>query len=85
MTGADAKDTKDPGLTEADKRVSEDMMKMWTQFARTGNPNVEGITEWPVYNKEDDKYMYVADPPEIKTGFSKIKPPYPPQPDQGDK
>ncbi|MFC1838051.1 carboxylesterase/lipase family protein [Thermodesulfobacteriota bacterium] len=83
MTGADAKDTKDPGLTEADKRVSEDMMKMWTQFARTGNPNAEGIIEWPAYNKEDDKYMYVADPLEIKTGFSKIKPPSPQRADQG--
>ncbi|MBN1906438.1 MAG: carboxylesterase family protein [Deltaproteobacteria bacterium] len=81
MTGADTKDTKDPGLTEADKRVSENMMKMWTQFARTGNPNSEGLIEWPAYNNGDDKYMYVADPLEIKTGFSKIKPSSPPQED----
>ena len=32
------------------------------------------MIEWPAYNKEDDKYMYMADPLEIKTGFSKIKP-----------
>jgi para-nitrobenzyl esterase len=50
------------------------MMKMWTQFARTGDPNIEGIIEWPVYNREEDKYMYIADPLEIKTGFSQIKP-----------
>ena len=69
-----AKDPNDPGLSEADRNVSEAMMKMWTQFARTGDPNVEGMIQWPAYNKEDDKYMYFAEPLEIKTGFSKIKP-----------
>jgi para-nitrobenzyl esterase len=76
-----AKDANDPGLTEADKKVSEDMMNAWTQFARTGDPNVEGMIQWPVYDKNGDKYMYFADPLEIKTGFSKIKPSSsPPQP-----
>ncbi|MFC1838030.1 carboxylesterase family protein [Thermodesulfobacteriota bacterium] len=57
------------------------MMKMWAQFALTGDPNVDGIIQWPVYNEEDDKYMYSADPLEIKTGLSKIKPePTQPQP-----
>jgi para-nitrobenzyl esterase len=69
-----AKGPNDPGLTEADRRVSEAMMKMWTQFARTGDPNAEGMIQWPAYNRDDDKYMYIADPLEIKIGFSKIKP-----------
>ncbi|MFC1494698.1 carboxylesterase/lipase family protein [Thermodesulfobacteriota bacterium] len=77
-----AKDPNDPGLTEADRRVSETMMKMWAQFARTGDPNVEDVVQWPAYRSEDDKYMYLADPPEIKTGFSKIKPPTPMNSDQ---
>ena len=69
-----AKDPNDPGLTEADRRVSEAMMQMWSRFAMTGDPNVEGIVQWPVYNKDEDRYMYIADPLEIKTGFSQIKP-----------
>jgi len=69
-----AKDSNDPGLTEADRRVSEAMMKMWAQFAQTGDPSVKGMIQWPVYNKEEDQYMYIADPLEIKTGFSQIKP-----------
>jgi para-nitrobenzyl esterase len=69
-----AKDPNDPGLTEADQKVSEAMMKMWTQFARTGDPNVEGMIQWPTYTKEDDKYMYFSDPLEIKIGFSQIRP-----------
>jgi carboxylesterase type B len=82
MTGADVKDTKDPGLMETDRKVSEEMMKIWTQFARTGNPSVEGLIEWPAYNRENDNYMYIADPLEIKTGFSKIKPVSPQQENQ---
>ncbi|MBN2419381.1 MAG: carboxylesterase family protein [Deltaproteobacteria bacterium] len=69
-----AKDPDDPGLTEADRRVSEAMMKMWAQFAKTGDPNVEGMVQWPAYSKDGDNYMYIIDPLEIKTGFSKIKP-----------
>jgi para-nitrobenzyl esterase len=69
-----AKDPNDPGLTEADRKVSEAMMRMWTQFALTGDPNIEGMIQWPVYNKEDDKYMYIAEPLDIKVGFSKISP-----------
>lgn len=73
-----AKDPNDPGLTEVDKRVSEAMMRMWTRFARTGDPNVEGMVQWPAYDKESDRYMCFADPLEVKTGFSEIKPASPP-------
>ncbi len=69
-----ARDKINPGLTDADKRVSEAMMKMWARFALTGDPTVEGLVPWPAYSEEDDNYMYIADPLEIKTGFSKIKP-----------
>jgi carboxylesterase type B len=57
------------------------MMKMWTQFARTGDHHSEGMIEWPPYDRNDDKYMYIADPLEIKIGFSKIKPASLPPPD----
>jgi len=75
-----AKDPDDPGLTEADRRLSETMMKMWARFAETGNPNLEGIVEWPLYKPDSDEYMYFADPLEIKTGFSKLVPETPPAP-----
>jgi para-nitrobenzyl esterase len=73
-----AKSAADPGLTEADRRVSEAMMRMWAQFAKTADPNVEGIIEWPVYDKGSDQYMYFADPLEVRAGFSKIVPETPP-------
>jgi para-nitrobenzyl esterase len=59
-------------ITDADNRVSENMMAMWTQFARTGNPNVEGLITWPAYEAATDQYLYLADPLQVKSGFSKV-------------
>ena len=64
----------DAGLTEADRRVSEAMMSMWTQFAKTGNPSVEGLVTWPAYEATTDQYLYITDPLEVRSGFSQIGP-----------
>jgi para-nitrobenzyl esterase len=64
--------TPDPGLTDEDRRVSENMMGMWTQFAGTGNPNVKGLANWPAYEADTDQYLYIAEPLETKSGFSKV-------------
>ena len=62
----------DPGLTEADARVSELVMKMWTNFARTGAPSVQGAVDWPVWDEANDRYLYITDKPEVKSGFSRV-------------
>jgi para-nitrobenzyl esterase len=64
--------TPDPGLTDVDRKISENMMAMWTQFARTGNPNVEGLVAWPAYESAADQYLYIAEPVQVKSGFSKV-------------
>jgi para-nitrobenzyl esterase len=61
-----------PLITEADKKVSEIMMTMWTQFAKTGDPNTEGNVKWPAYDVSTDRYLYISDPLQIKSGFSQI-------------
>jgi carboxylesterase type B len=53
---------------------SETMMKIWTRFARTLDPDVKGLITWPAWNQDTDRYLYIADPPEVKTGYSKIAP-----------
>jgi para-nitrobenzyl esterase len=36
-----------------DRKLSEQMMGYWTNFARTGNPNGPGLPVWPKYGKDD--------------------------------
>jgi len=63
--------SEDPGVTDVDRKVSEAMMAMWTQFARTGNPSVKGLIDWPAYDSSD-QYLYIAEPLEVKSEFSKV-------------
>ena len=67
-------DSPDPGLTAIDKKISEAMMAMWAQFARTGDPNVDGLPSWPAYEASRDEYLYFGDPVEVKSGFSELAP-----------
>ena len=43
----------------ADRRLSQAMMRYWTQFAATGDPNGDGRPLWPVYT--DDETLLVLD------------------------
>jgi para-nitrobenzyl esterase len=62
---------KDPGLDKNDEVMTENIMKMWVQFAATGNPSVVGIAKWPAFKTTagEDKYLNIAVPSEVKTGF----------------
>ncbi len=37
-----------------DRKLSEEMMGYWTNFARTGDPNGAGLPEWPRYGAGDE-------------------------------
>ena len=55
-----------------DRKISEAMMSIWTQFARTGNPSVKGLIEWPAWDEAGDRYLFIAETLEIKSGYSDL-------------
>ncbi len=64
--------SEDPGVTDVDRKVADEMMRMWTQFSKTGDPSVKGMITWPAYEASSDQYLYIADPLQAKSGFSNI-------------
>jgi len=38
--------------TDRDREVSDIASAYWVQFAKTGNPNRDGLPEWPAYTEE---------------------------------
>jgi para-nitrobenzyl esterase len=44
-----------------DRKLSDEMMDYWTNFAKTGDPNGPGLPEWPRYDKTDEVMHLDAD------------------------
>jgi para-nitrobenzyl esterase len=46
-----------------DEKVSDLMSSYWTNFAKTGDPNGNGLPPWPAYAAETYQVMHLdADP-----------------------
>ena len=50
-------DPKSFRYNESDFALSETMLTYWSNFAKTGDPNSDGLEHWDLYNKEDRKLM----------------------------
>lgn len=46
-----------PETTPEDKKVAEIMNWYWVNFAKNGNPNGDGLPNWPVYTKNEGEIM----------------------------
>jgi para-nitrobenzyl esterase len=56
-------DTHDTWLPtdDTDRRLTKTLMGYWTHFARSGNPNADGLPARPVYDAADAKVMALGD------------------------
>ena len=46
---------------ETDLSLADTMVSYWTNFAKTGNPNGEGLPTWDLYNPTDNKVMELGE------------------------
>jgi para-nitrobenzyl esterase len=51
----------------SDRKLSEQMQKYWSNFAKTGDPNGAGLAQWPVYNASTGyQFLVLDEKPEAK-------------------
>ncbi|XP_078684324.1 acetylcholinesterase-like isoform X2 [Branchiostoma floridae x Branchiostoma belcheri] len=50
-------------FTQDEDRLSRKMMRFWTNFAMTGDPNDPGTETWPPYNQTDQSYIVLDTQP----------------------
>jgi para-nitrobenzyl esterase len=48
--------------TEADHRLSDQMLTYWSSFVATGVPAGKGLLKWPVYDATNEPYLELNDP-----------------------
>jgi para-nitrobenzyl esterase len=59
-------------LSADEQALSDTMVKYWTQFAKTGDPNVMGSPNWPAYTSTNDSMLTLNAPAsgvQVTTGF----------------
>ncbi len=47
------------------------MSGYWVQFAKTGDPNKEGLTLWPAYDAGSDKHLELGENVRVGQGLRK--------------
>ena len=64
--------TVNAGVTNEDIQDADEVMTIWTQFMKTGNPSVKDLMDWPVWNSGGDKYADIGYPLQVKSGYSQL-------------
>lgn len=60
-------------VESADRELADTMSAYWTTFARTGDPNAEGLPEWAAYNTDDGPTMELTTPARLTHHVRKEK------------
>jgi len=48
--------------TLSDREAAEEISSYWVNFARSGNPNGQGLPLWPTFTNADNKVLYLGHP-----------------------
>jgi para-nitrobenzyl esterase len=66
-----------PATDDVDLKVASEAATVWAQFAKTGNPGVPGLIDWPAYTEQNNAYLDIGNPLTAKTGIqaSYVAPP----------
>jgi para-nitrobenzyl esterase len=63
--------SSDPDVGDEDVVVADNTMELWVQFAKTGDPSVPGLVDWPPYDADSsDQYLDIASELEVKSGVA---------------
>ena len=54
---------------DTDRRLSEALVSYWINFAKSGDPNGEGLPAWPSYSRDADQSMEFGNTIEVRTGI----------------
>ncbi|HEX5168945.1 MAG TPA: carboxylesterase family protein [Cyclobacteriaceae bacterium] len=55
----------DPNASNTDQEISDAMSTYWTNFAKAGDPNGEGVPAWPTFSEATPEVMYFSQTPHI--------------------
>ena len=61
------------GVTNADRALARTVSAAWARFAITGDPNGEGLPEWPAYTLENDAHLELGDSVRAGAGLRKAE------------
>ena len=53
---------------DTDRALSDAMSSYWINFAATGNPNGEGVPEWPAYTRDAEQALEFGDSVQVRQG-----------------
>jgi para-nitrobenzyl esterase len=53
-------DANNPKTSDSDLSISEIMGTYWTNFAKYGDPNGEGVPQWPAFSEQAPVVMYLG-------------------------
>ena len=56
-------------ITDRDREVSQLISAYWVQFAKTGDPNREGLPEWPAFQHATPRTLEIGDEVRVHANF----------------